>query len=296
MGWFIHHVNVQAHDVRQSAAFYRDIIGLKDGAWVYPETVGEVGHNPDSIAAFGSLNRGIHVVRAIPTFPRDNNLLHNPTIGGHFAFNVPDILAVKARLEAAGVYVSVAGEYAMAGVSQIYCYDPSHNVIEINQIMSPAGGPVPGADETNDLRYEAGGLEGDWALHHVNLPAHDVRATATFFQDLIGLEEMAWEPAAGSPVSAYTSDPDSLAMFGHQNRGLHIAKPTPAFAWDNGFKHNPTVGGHFALVVKSLDAVKARMDAAGVVYTEAGPYAMAGMRQLYAYDPSLNLVEIDEMI
>ena len=101
MGWFIHHVNVQAHDVRQSAAFYRDIIGLKDGAWVYPETVGEVGHNPDSIAAFGSLNRGIHVVRAIPTFPRDNNLLHNPTIGGHFAFNVPDILAVKARLEAA---------------------------------------------------------------------------------------------------------------------------------------------------------------------------------------------------
>jgi hypothetical protein len=35
------------------------------------------------------LNRGIHVVRAIPTFPRDNNLLHNPTIGGHFAFNVP---------------------------------------------------------------------------------------------------------------------------------------------------------------------------------------------------------------
>ena len=91
MGWFVHHVNVQAHDVRQSAAFYRDIIGLKDGAWVYPETVGEVGHNPDSIAAFGSLNRGIHVVRAIPTFPRDNNLLHNPTIGGHFAFNVPDI-------------------------------------------------------------------------------------------------------------------------------------------------------------------------------------------------------------
>jgi hypothetical protein len=38
------------------------------------------------------------------------------------------------------------------------------------------------------------------------------------------------------------------------------------------------------------------MDGAGVVYTEAGPYAMARMRQLYAYDPSLNLVEIDEMI
>ena len=46
MGWFIHHVNVQAFDVQESAKFYRDIIGLKEGVRTYPETVGAMssGH------------------------------------------------------------------------------------------------------------------------------------------------------------------------------------------------------------------------------------------------------------
>jgi hypothetical protein len=46
---------------------------------------------------------------------------------------VPDVLAVKARLEAAGVLVSDAGVYAMAGMHQIYVLDPSANMIEVNQ-------------------------------------------------------------------------------------------------------------------------------------------------------------------
>ena len=37
------------------------------------------------------------------------------------------------------------------------------------------------------------------------------------------------------------------------------------------------------------------MTKAGVLHTNAGRYAMAGMRQLYAYDPSMNLVEINQI-
>jgi hypothetical protein len=48
---------------------------------------------------------------------------------------VPDIEAVKRRLEAAGIVYSDAGVYAMKGVHQIYVYDPSKNVIEINQLV-----------------------------------------------------------------------------------------------------------------------------------------------------------------
>jgi hypothetical protein len=46
---------------------------------------------------------------------------------------VPDVQAVKARLEAAGVLVSDAGVYAMAGMRQIYVLDPAANMIEVNQ-------------------------------------------------------------------------------------------------------------------------------------------------------------------
>lgn len=292
MGWFIHHVNIQAYDVPEAAAFYREIVGLEDGVWVYPETVGDVGHNPDSIAAFGSQNRGIHVVRAIPEFPLKNKLFHNPTIGGHFAVTVPDADAVKARLEAAGYIVSDAGQYAMAGMRQIYAYDPFQNVIEINEAVDASAGPGPAEDEAHGVRMEAG----DWFLHHVNLPAHDVRRTAAYFADLIGLEEGRWAQPDGSPVADFTADRSNLALFGRDNRGIHIVKPAPDFAKRNGFDHNPTVGGHFAVTVLDADAVADRLARAGVLFTDAGQYAMAGMRQLYAYDPSMNLVEINQIV
>ena len=32
MSWYIHHVNLEAHDVAQTASFFRDIIGLKGGS------------------------------------------------------------------------------------------------------------------------------------------------------------------------------------------------------------------------------------------------------------------------
>ena len=118
MSWYVHHVNLQAHDVRQAAAFFRDVVGLEEGTWTYPEVTGKVGHNPDTIAYFGTLNRGLHIVRAITRFAVDNGFVHNPTIGGHFAICVPDVLAVKRRLETAGVVVSDAGVYAMAGMHQ----------------------------------------------------------------------------------------------------------------------------------------------------------------------------------
>ncbi len=291
MGWFIHHVNIQAYDVREATAFYRDVVGLREGVWAYPESVGDFDRDRASLAVFGGLNRGIHLVRASPAFPRQNNLFHNPTIGGHFAVTVPDVEPVKARLEAAGYIVSDAGVYAMAGMRQIYAYDPFQNLIEINQAVAAEAGPAPAAGEAHGIRME----DGDWFLHHVNLPAHRVADTVAYFRDLIGLEEGAWAAPSGSPVADFVADADNLALFGEANRGIHIVKPSPGFAKRNGFDHNPTVGGHFAITVKDLDGVADRMTKAGVLHTNAGRYAMAGMRQLYAYDPSMNLVEINQI-
>lgn len=137
MDWSIHHVNIATHDVRKTAAFLRDIVGIPQGTWQYPpaEQIGKVGHDDDHLAYFGTGNRGLHVVKPIPTFARDNGFIHNPTIGGHVAITVPDIEVVKRRLEAAGIVYSDAGVYAMKGVYQIYVYDPSMNVVEINQIV-----------------------------------------------------------------------------------------------------------------------------------------------------------------
>ncbi len=292
MGWFVHHVNVQAFDVQESAKFYRDVIGLKEGVRTYPKTVGYMSSGPDRIAAFGRENRGIHVVKANPSFPAQNKLFHNPTIGGHFAITVPDLDVIKARLEAAGHIVSDAGVYAMAGMRQIYVFDPCQRVMEFNQAIDPTAGRSPREEEAHDLEMQEGG----WTLHHVNLPAHNVPETVAYLRNLIGLEESTWIPANSSSIADFIVDPEMLAVFGEDNRGIHVVKPTPDFAAKNGFYHNPTIGGHFAVTVPDLEIVKSRLAAAHVQFTDAGSYAMAGMAQVYAYDPSMNLVEINQVI
>ncbi len=153
--WEIHHVNVPAHDVRESAAFYSAIFGMREGVFQRPAGGGNFRSDPAALATFeqvdlpGSVargpdnappgsaargpNNGLHIVKPVPRFAKDNGLFHNPTIGGHVAITVPDLEVVKRRLEAAGVLFSDAGQYAMLGYRQIYLYDPSMNLIEINQ-------------------------------------------------------------------------------------------------------------------------------------------------------------------
>ena len=292
MTWYVHHVNLQAHDVGETAAFFREIVGLEDGTWVYPETIGRIGHDSDSLAYFGAGNCGLHIVRPIMSFGRDNGLIHNPTFGGHFAICVPDVMAVKQRLETAGVVVSDAGVYAMAGMHQIYCYDPSMNIVEINQVVDPGYGAAPDPDRSHPVQKQPG----DWYIHHVNRQVHDVPKTAAFYSDLIGMERGVFTTPGADQVGAFSRSDDDLAVFGPDNRGLHLVRGMPTFHVDNGLLHNPTFGGHIAITVSDLGAVRERMDRVGHSYSDAGTYAMAGMHQLYTFDPSCNFVEINQEV
>ena len=142
-----------------------------------------------------------------------------------------------------------------------------------------------------------------WKIHHVNLPAHDVRESASFFNAIFGMREGVFQrPASGGD---FRSDPAALATFEQDgaeavglgvNNGLHIVKPVPNFAKANGLQHNPTIGGHVAITVPDLDAVMRRLDDARIMYSDAGQYAMLGYRQIYLYDPSMNLIEVNQRV
>ena len=51
-----------------------------------------------------------------------------------------------------------------------------------------------------------------------------------------------------------------------------------------------------AFQVDNLDAVVARLKAAGIRYSLTGEFAIPGMRHLYVEDPSGNLIEVNERI
>ena len=133
--WSIHHVNLQARDVRRTAAFYAAILGMQENSWAFPKSRGYLPGDPDKLALMGDgrdSHSGLHLIAPDPDFALKNNLLHNPSIGGHVAFQVDDLDAVIARLRAANIPHSLTGEFAIPGLRHVYVEDPEGNLIEIN--------------------------------------------------------------------------------------------------------------------------------------------------------------------
>ena len=87
MTWNIHHVNLPAHDVRESAAFFEAIFGMREGLFKRPEVGGNFRSDPAALAAFEQPgadglgpNNGLHLVKPVPTFAKASRLLKSSLI------------------------------------------------------------------------------------------------------------------------------------------------------------------------------------------------------------------------
>ena len=136
----------------------------------------------------------------------------------------------------------------------------------------------------------------------INLTLHVTGRRADGYHDLDSLVVFA---DVGDWITATRAESTSLSVTGPRadgvplddsNRGLHIIQPDAGFAFRNGFAHNPSLGGHPAIIVPDVMAVKARLETAGVLVTDAGTFAIPGMHHIYTMDPSGNLVEINQYI
>ncbi|MEX2518456.1 MAG: VOC family protein [Paracoccaceae bacterium] len=136
-----------------------------------------------------------------------------------------------------------------------------------------------------------------WSIHHVNLESRNVRRTAAFYASILGMAEGEWAfPATRGYIPGA---PDRLALFpdGRQGHtGLHLIAPDDSFAEKNNLKHNPSVGGHFAIEVTDIKAVIRRLEAAGIAYSDAGVFAIPGLWNIYFEDPDGNLIEVDQRV
>ncbi|MEM9439162.1 MAG: hypothetical protein AAGA73_01825 [Pseudomonadota bacterium] len=267
MDWMFHHINLPAVNVQETRTFLRDVIGLQVGHWIYPDRPGELHHDDDSIAYFGRANRGLHVVRSIVSFARDNGFMHNPTVGGHIALSVPDLEVVKARLDEAGTPYSDAGVYAMSGVHQIYVYDPSFNVIEINQTVTPL--PSEKLDQ-QDLRAEI-------QLRHAAITVLDLASSITFYRDLLGLGE----PTVNS----------RSAIFRNNGLAMCLTCLTSGYADDNATA--PTSRDpYFTLAFSDIEPVKERLDRAEIPNSGIVSDPIDGRESLFVYAPSMRLMAV----
>ena len=133
--WNFHHINLESYDVRSSVDFISKAIQIKEGSWKAPKELGKVNISNNQLAIFNldENHSGIHINKADFTFSSRNNFIHNPTIGGHPAFNVADIKGLIKKLHNYSIPLTDAGVYAMPNIYQVYLFDPNANIIELNQ-------------------------------------------------------------------------------------------------------------------------------------------------------------------
>ena len=137
LDWGVHHMNLESLDVRKSIDFFCNVVGMTEGKWVAPVNKGDFSIDPSELAILplSNNNRGLHVIKPDEGFGWRNNFAHNPSIGGHPAFTVKDLSALKKRLDNEDILYSDAKVYAMPGFQQIYLYDINANMLEVNQAV-----------------------------------------------------------------------------------------------------------------------------------------------------------------
>ena len=126
--------------------------------------------------------------------------------------------------------------------------------------------------------------------HHLNFNTRDVAGTSAFYRDLLGLTpiELPRDLEAYGPEVATLQD-----ARGYQ---YHFAPPDPTFAERNGLPVNPLATGHLAFRVDDIAAVRARLDAAGIPYSDMGEWAIKGWHQLFCADPEGRVIEFHQVL
>ena len=121
------HIGIRVHDLKRSVRFY-ELLG-------FTKTAGPLGPEPVAILDHPS-GLEINLVLNAPAADTPNVLMDVPEKHPgitHFALLCPDIMAAKARLEAAGIALSGGPIRFGPGAQGIFVRDPDRNVIELHQ-------------------------------------------------------------------------------------------------------------------------------------------------------------------
>ncbi|MDX2050919.1 MAG: VOC family protein [Polyangiaceae bacterium] len=121
------HLGIRVHDLERSVRFY-ELLG-------FTKTAGPIGPEPVAILEHPS-GVEVNLVLNAPLAEAPNILMDVPEKHPgitHFALLCPDVLAAKARLEAAGIGLSGGPIQFYPGAQAIFVRDPDRNVIELHQ-------------------------------------------------------------------------------------------------------------------------------------------------------------------
>jgi catechol 2,3-dioxygenase-like lactoylglutathione lyase family enzyme len=269
MSWSLDHVAIAAHDLPSSVAFYEGVFGMTKTQLKLSDHPEQPIRSDQFAHLLDARGSSIHLINPTPNFAAKFVALdHNPT-APHLAVTVEDLDAVKARLEERAWLYSSPREWGPTGYVRLYTDDPFMNTIEPNQRVDAAAAPRVADDQ-------------GWVLDHITVRSFDVRRSAAWLSEVVGLPEGDAEPGRTPEQSASFPDPTAGRI------GLEVVAVPTGEAEPIG----PGADRHFAVAVADFDGVHERLVARGAVFADGGGTDRRGRRRLYAYDPSANVVEV----
>ncbi len=117
-------------------------------------------------------------------------------------------------------------------------------------------------------------------IHHASLIVADISRSLAFYRDILGLSPLAERPDLGFRGAW-------LVVGSGQIHLLELPNPDPS-------EGRPAHGGrdrHLALTAPDLAPLCARLDAAGIPYTQS----RSGRRAIFCRDPDGNALELIEL-
>ena len=269
--WKLSGLSITVNDLEASEYFYGHTLGL-----------GTPKKRNDIDCVFESTHSVLRLKKPSNKLIENEGSAFKPALEKYVMLEIPDLEKVEKTLETNGAnFVRVLGSKSD---SDSLCISlPCQNILVVYESKNHVF-----EEDIEQVSFDI------WKLHHVNIQAVDVRQSVKFLATNLGLKEGSWRAPDGR--GDFSIKPADLSVFpiGNFNGGLHIIKPDPGFAWRNNFAHNPSIGGHPAIVVQDIEKVKKRLEEADVLITDAGTYAMVDMHQIYCLDPSGNTIEINQ--
>ena len=134
-------------------------------------------------------------------------------------------------------------------------------------------------------------------LHHASVIVADLKRSLVFYRDLLGMRLDPARPDIGFNGAWLTVGSQQIHLLELSNPDVQDAQVPRAQGCAGAaypVSGRPAHGGrdrHFALTIRSLDALRQALDAAGVAYT----LSLSGRRALFCRDPDGNALEFIEV-
>jgi glyoxylase I family protein len=128
-------------------------------------------------------------------------------------------------------------------------------------------------------------------FHHVNICSTNVGQLDEFYRKVFDLTPIVDDDHKQDTSQGYSR---AVSFLTDGKTEFHLATRDLAVAHRTGHAVNPLERGHIAFRTDDIEALKDRLTAMGIPFSDYGTWAMGGWYQIFFQDPEGTIIEVHQ--